>query len=309
MPTSDGAELVAVGVGDAALTTIDAPRRRGGVRPGREGDPPASGWSSPGIPGISDAEAGAVITEGILLARYTLLRPEVGTEGHAARCGRDRRGRASVDELTDGIRRGVVTSRSAALARDLANAPPSHLTATDLADIAAQLGGEFGFDVESYDKAQLIEMGCGGLLGVNAGSAEEPRMIRLSYTPAAAAANGRHVAFVGKGIMYDSGGISLKPSDPMHLLMKMDMGGAAAVLGAVTALRDLGLPHRRDGVPVLHRQHAVGLRLQARRRAHRAQRHHHRGEEHRCRGSPGHVGRSRARQRRASPTPSSTSRR
>ena len=89
----------------------------------------------------------------------------------------------------------------------------------------------------SFDKQQLIELGCGGLLGVNAGSAEEPRMIKLRYTPARASRRG-HLGLVGKGIMYDSGGISLKPSDPMHLLMKMDMGGAASVLGAFTALRD-----------------------------------------------------------------------
>ncbi|HEX6956341.1 MAG TPA: M17 family metallopeptidase, partial [Agromyces sp.] len=123
-------------------------------------------------------------------------------------------------------------------ARDLANTPPSHLTATDMADVAEMLGGRFGFHVESFDRKQLVELGCGGLLGVNAGSAEEPRMIVLRYTPEGEPTG--HLGLVGKGIMYDSGGISLKPSDPMHLLMKMDMGGAAAVLGAFTALRELG---------------------------------------------------------------------
>ena len=81
-------------------------------------------------------------------------------------------------------------------------------------------------------------MGCGGILGVNAGSEEEPRLVVLSYSPGGEVTG--HLGLVGKGIMYDSGGISLKPSDPMHLLMKMDMGGAAAVLAAFTALRDLG---------------------------------------------------------------------
>ncbi len=80
---------------------------------------------------------------------------------------------------------------------------------------------------------------------MNQGSVEEPRMIKLSYTPEGAATG--HLGLVGKGIMYDSGGISLKPSDPMHLLMKMDMGGAAAVLGAFhrsAGYRRAGKDHR-----------------------------------------------------------------
>jgi len=145
---------------------------------------------------------------------------------------------ADAAELAAGAAVAQVTVRAAVVARDLANTPPGHLTASDIAEVAAELGAEFGFEVESYDKAALIEMGCGGILGVNAGSEEEPRLVVLTYTPGGDPSG--HLGLVGKGIMYDSGGISLKPSDPMHLLMKMDMGGAAAVLGAFTALRDLG---------------------------------------------------------------------
>jgi leucyl aminopeptidase len=137
-----------------------------------------------------------------------------------------------------GVTTGLVTSRAKAVARDLANGPPGHLTASAMAEVAAELGARYGFEVESFDKAQLIELGCGGILGVNAGSAEEPRMVKLRYVPSGEPEG--HLGLVGKGIMYDSGGISIKPSDPMHLLMKMDMGGAAAVLGAFVALRDLG---------------------------------------------------------------------
>jgi len=108
-----------------------------------------------------------------------------------------------------------------------------------MADIAADLGAAHGFEVESFDKDQLVEMGCGGLLGVNVGSTEEPRMVVLRYRPEGEASG--HLGLVGKGILCDSGGISLKPSDPMHLLMKMDMGGAAAALGAFTALGELGV--------------------------------------------------------------------
>ncbi|WP_159606770.1 M17 family metallopeptidase, partial [Agromyces humi] len=132
---------------------------------------------------------------------------------------------------------GVVTARAANISRDLANTPPGHLTAIDIADVAVALGARFGFEVEVFDRQQLIDLGCGGLLGVNSGSAEEPRMVKLRYTPPGDSSG--HLGLVGKGIMYDSGGISLKPSDPMHLLMKMDMGGAASVLAAFTALRAL----------------------------------------------------------------------
>jgi leucyl aminopeptidase len=79
-------------------------------------------------------------------------------------------------------------------------------------------------------------MGCGGIVAVNAGSKEPPRMVKLTYTPRNPTG---HLALVGKGVMYDSGGISLKPSDGMHVLMKLDMSGAAAVLGAMTALKGL----------------------------------------------------------------------
>ncbi len=134
-------------------------------------------------------------------------------------------------------RRGLVTARSAVLARDFANSPPSHLTARDLADRAGELALEHGLAVEVFDTDALQVLGCGGLLGVNAGSVEPPRMIKLTYAPRNPRAS---LALVGKGVMYDSGGISLKPSNPMHALMKMDMSGAAAVLAAMTALEDLG---------------------------------------------------------------------
>jgi leucyl aminopeptidase len=86
--------------------------------------------------------------------------------------------------------------------------------------------------------ARLTEMGCGGLLGVNRGSVEPPRMIVMRYQPEGEPTG--HLALVGKGIMYDSGGINLKPSDESHSQMKNDMTGAAAILAAMTALREVG---------------------------------------------------------------------
>jgi len=147
-------------------------------------------------------------------------------------------------DVVRGVHIGKVRARAVNLTRDLANTPPSHLTATDLGAVAIKIGPASGLVVDVFDKEQLIELGCGGLLGVNAGSVEEPRMIQLRYTPTGVdgtpAEPRGHVSFVGKGITYDSGGISLKPSNPMHVLMKMDMAGAGAVLAAMITLKELG---------------------------------------------------------------------
>ena len=89
-----------------------------------------------------------------------------------------------------------------------------------------------------FDRRALIELGCGGLLGVNKGSVEEPRMIVLTYTPAGESTG--HLALVGKGVMYDSGGIALKPADLSHSQMKNDMTGAGDILAAMSALTELG---------------------------------------------------------------------
>lgn len=177
--------------------------------------------------------AAQLVTEGVLLARYRYVQ----LKPHSAHVALRELAIVGAPGGDDGVERGRILAGAACLARDLANTPPSHLTATDLGRIAEALGEQAGVAVETWDLARIIAEGCGGLLGVNAGSVEEPRVIRLDYTPTSP--NGRRIAFVGKGIMYDSGGISLKPSDPMHFAMKMDMAGAAAVLATMLALPSL----------------------------------------------------------------------
>jgi len=130
-----------------------------------------------------------------------------------------------------------VLAAATALARDLANTPHNHLSATRFAEVAQELGPPAGLEVEVFDRDALVEMRMAGLLAINAGSAQPPRLIKLSYRPDAPTGT---LAFVGKGIMYDSGGLSLKPSDAIHAQMKNDMSGAAAVLASMTTLRELG---------------------------------------------------------------------
>ena len=239
IPRAEGPLLVVVGAGPSADLGVDGLRDAAATAARAT----ATSGSRPGIRlspnGVPAQEVGQAVTEGALLARYryTALGTSHAEKPFAALTVAVEGADAS--KVDHGIRTGLVTSRATAVARDLANTPPAHLTAAAMAEVAAELGTAHGFEVEAFDKAQLIELGCGGILGVNAGSTEEPRMVVLRYRPDGDPAG--HLGLVGKGIMYDSGGISIKPSDPMHLLMKMDMGGAAAVLGAFTALRDLGV--------------------------------------------------------------------
>ncbi|TWD84024.1 leucyl aminopeptidase [Kribbella amoyensis] len=188
------------------------------------------------VPSLSAADFAQAVTEGVLLARWRYF---VGR-------GADEPTLESLlvvapDELADearrGVERGLVVARAYSLGRDLANCPAATLSAVRMAEVALEVGAASGLSVEVFDKDQLIELGCGGLLGVNRGSVDPPRMIRLRYEPDDP--TGR-IALVGKGVMYDSGGISLKPSDESHAQMKNDMTGAAAVLASMTALRDLG---------------------------------------------------------------------
>ena len=181
--------------------------------------------------------AGTAIAESAILARYaytTLKTKSKHVELSALEivC-------SDPASVAEGFPAARALARAATVARDLANTPPGHLTASDMAEFAEKIGPDFGLEVAIADRAELLALGCGGLLGVNAGSTQEPRMVTLKYVPAGEPT--AHVALVGKGIMYDSGGISLKPSDQMHLLMKLDMAGAGAILGAMTSLKDLGV--------------------------------------------------------------------
>jgi leucyl aminopeptidase len=124
--------------------------------------------------------------------------------------------------------------------RDLVNAPPSDLYPETLADAAVAHAAHADIDVTVFDEAALEEGGFGGILAVGRGSSRPPRLVKLAYSPAGAT---KHVALVGKGITFDSGGLSLKPAGSM-LTMKTDMTGAATVMSVVVAAADLGLPVR-----------------------------------------------------------------
>lgn len=234
-----GSSVVAVGIGDPSELTPallrDAAAAFGRATAKHEHVATALAGAATGEPDV--AAAAQAVVEGVLLSRYRYgaLKsdgPEVAPTTLTLVASR-----AAGARVEAGAARGLALAGAAALARDLANTPPGHLTASRMAEIAVTVAATAGLDARVYEAAELREMGCGGLLGVNAGSTEPPRLVTLTYRPTGATG---HLALVGKGVMYDSGGISLKPSDQMHAAMKMDMSGAAAVLAAMSALPALG---------------------------------------------------------------------
>ena len=134
-----------------------------------------------------------------------------------------------VTELADAFTRGQVMAIAQNFARDLSNEPPNLLTPTVLARKAAQMAAETGLGCDILDQDRMRQLGMGALLGVSQGSAEPPQLIVLSYAPPVPMA-GIHLAMVGKAVTFDTGGISIKPSDKMDL-MKFDMCGGAAAIG------------------------------------------------------------------------------
>ena len=237
VPKGDGL-LVAVGIGDAG--EIDANGLRsaaaGFVRAASKFEHLATNLAD--VASVDADEAGRAVVEGVLLGSYRFVglknADDAGSKLTALTVVA---GPKRVKAVKRGAEAGRVIAGAAALARELANTPPTHLNAKDIAAKAVELGPDAGLTVEVFNRDDLAAMGCGGIIGVNRGSTEPPRMVKLTYSPRNPTG---HLAMVGKGIMYDSGGISLKPSDAFHQVMKMDMSGAAAVLSAMSSLKALG---------------------------------------------------------------------
>ena len=185
---------------------------------------------------LDRASVAQAITEGALLASYQFTNYKSQTVPRALKnfvvIGR-------VGRLVDhGIARGIVVAEAVSLNRDLVNEPPMTLTPSHFADIAVEVGVQHGLTVTVWDEHDIARERLGGIVGVSLGSNQPPRLVKLVYTPKGANKRTPTLALVGKGITFDSGGLSLKTSDGM-LTMKCDMSGAGAVLGAMSALSRL----------------------------------------------------------------------
>src|SRR5436190_5706015 len=156
---------------------------------------------------------------------------------------------AGADEasITRATERGRIIGEAVNFTRDMANEPGAYLTPTDMAERARELASDFGLSIDVLDEARMEQEGMGSLLSVARGSDQPAKLIVLKYTPVELAGtnDGELLAFVGKGITFDSGGISLKPGENMEL-MKYDMTGGATVLGAMRAVAQL-----KPSIPVL----------------------------------------------------------
>jgi leucyl aminopeptidase len=142
------------------------------------------------------------------------------------------------------VQRATATVAAVRLARDLASTPSLEKSPQWMVDRCQEIAASAGLDIDVWDEERLALDGFGGVIAVGRGSSRPPRLVRLDYLPAEAT---RHVVLVGKGITFDSGGLSLKPSDGM-VAMKTDMSGGAAVIGAMSALAALGCRTRVTGL-------------------------------------------------------------
>jgi leucyl aminopeptidase len=230
---NDNGVTIAVGMGAAGDVSANSLRKSAAAL-ARAAEKRASLALTLGDLGRIDARTvGQSIAEGMTLALYRF---------NEMRSNKSTPALAEVTVVTDasrqkslesGLARGAAIGAAVCLARDLSNRPPNRLTATSMAEIAVAVASESGLGVEVWDLTRLQAERCNGIVAVNAGSKEPPALVKLTYTPRNPVAN---VALVGKGITFDSGGLSLKPSDGMAN-MKMDMSGAGSVLAAMSALR------------------------------------------------------------------------
>ena len=186
--------------------------------------------------GQTDADEAAAVAEGAALGAYTFATHHgVGKAdsdkaelGEAVVPGLTEEAGTAASAVVDGVR----------YARDLVNTPPNVLYPETFAASVSERAEGTAVQVEVWDPERLEQEGCGGILGVGQGSARGPRMVIMRYEPEGA---GKHLALVGKGITFDSGGLCIKPGASM-VTMKMDMGGAASVAAATLAIAELGLP-------------------------------------------------------------------
>ncbi|MFH8605892.1 leucyl aminopeptidase [Streptomyces sp. NPDC018029] len=197
---------------------------------------------------VEDADDAGAVAEGALLGSYSFdaYKDQADTKA-TKKNGKDAKAPLAEAVLLGAkprdkaykaaIERATAVAQELNRARDLVNTPPNDLSPEAFAAVAQAAAKEHGIKVQVLDEKALAKGGYGGILGVGAGSDAPPRLVKLSYTHSKAK---KHLAYVGKGITYDSGGISLKPAGHNET-MKCDMAGAAAVFAAVVAAARLGL--------------------------------------------------------------------
>ena len=228
--------VLLVGVGPKAAASPDACRRAIGRVARQLGGRKTVATTLPQIVGAKDQlEAVQATVEGVLLGSYRFDRYKSKSDGAAQRLAKVSilgGGKADAKAAKDSIRRGEVIAESQMWARDLVNTPALDLPPAGLAKEAQAMAKEVGLTCKVWTEAELKKGGFGGVLGVGQGSVRPPRLIELKYS---GAGKGSPIALTGKGIAFDSGGLSIKDATGMEW-MKSDMGGAASILATMRAI-------------------------------------------------------------------------
>ena len=236
------ARVVVVGLGKQAKLSQDRVReavaetcrllRKKGV------DSIATTALGAGIAGITPESAAQAVTEGALLGVYSFRKhiTKEAEHGEIKQLTIVAADETELPILLAGYHKGKVLAEAANLARDMVNEPANYMTPAHMAETAARLAETYGLDLKILEQEQMQELGMGALLGVARGSQQPPKFIILHYR--GGDSTEVDVALVGKGITFDSGGISIKPSHGMEE-MKGDMAGGAAVMAAMSAIAQL----------------------------------------------------------------------
>ncbi len=237
-----------VGVGDEATFDAAALRRAGAVlakRASRVASVATTLLDAVG-PDVEPALAAQAFAEGVSLGSYQFLRYK--SDGKSSKLQRVLVIGAADAKVRAGLARGARVAEAVAWARDLVNEPAAAKAPADVAELAKTVARTSGLKAKVYAGEQLVRARMGGVIGVGEGSERPPRFLRLEYAPPGSRAT---LALVGKGVVFDSGGLSLKTAGGMET-MKTDMSGAAAVIAAMSTLRDLGVKNRVIGyVPLV----------------------------------------------------------
>ncbi|MHB1488501.1 MAG: leucyl aminopeptidase [Acidimicrobiales bacterium] len=258
-PSDPNRAVVALGLGKGQELSEDTLRRAGAELVRAAGQARSVAILVEGVvpDGSSPARVAQAVVEGAALAAHSFAAYKKEPRSCSVE---EFRVVGSSEELASGVRRGEIVARAINLARDLVNEPAGVMTPRRLAEVAAGVAGvgnvtgasdgaTGSLRVTVWDENDIAREGLGGLAGVAQGSDEPPRLIRFDYEPAPGGASDPDqppLVLVGKGITFDSGGLSIKSAEGM-MTMKYDMSGAAAVLATMSVLADLGTRSRVIG--------------------------------------------------------------
>ena len=235
---------ILVGIGDPADLTVDGLRRAAAAVAKRstKATSVATTLAQAGAFGgaaLDDAAAAQAVTEGFALGGYQYL--DYKGDAKPSKLRRVTLLGAANGAVKDAIARGSVVGEAAVWARDLVNTPAKEKSPAAMAAAAQRYLRGSGVRVQVLDLAQIRAQRLGGVLGVGQGSQQTPRFLKMTYTPSRA--TGAPLALVGKGVVFDSGGLSLKTGSGMET-KKTDMSGGAAVIAAMGTLAKLGVRHK-----------------------------------------------------------------